>query len=107
MVLLLDCNSDKCAHVWSNLCYLHGFYIRWLIERVVKSDFIFGKIPCFHHSCATLNEQPSNIKTKEVNIPRYISLYPSFQPCPRTQNKVLIVIIYFGKYSIPLSDDIF
>ena len=33
------------------------------IERVVKSDFFFGKRPCFHHSCATWNEQPSNIKT--------------------------------------------
>ena len=29
------------------------------------------------------------------------------QPSPRTQNKVLIVIIYFGIYSIPSSDDIF
>ena len=33
------------------------------IERVVKSDFFFGKRPCFHHSCATWNEQTSNIKT--------------------------------------------
>ena len=32
-------------------------------ERDVKSDFFVRKRPIFHHTCAKLNEQPSNIKT--------------------------------------------
>ena len=37
----------------------------WLHREIESSDsiFLFEKRPCLHHTCATGNEQPSNIKT--------------------------------------------
>ena len=38
------------------------------MERVVKFDFFSRKRPTLHHTCAKLNEQPSNIKTMASGI---------------------------------------
>ena len=37
--------------------------IVWLHRKSHQIRFFFGKRPCLHHTCATWNEQPSNIKT--------------------------------------------
>ena len=34
----------------------------WLHRKRNKIRFFFEKWPCLHHTCATWNEQPSNIK---------------------------------------------
>ena len=35
----------------------------WLHQKSHQIQFFSEKRPCLHHTCATLNEQPSNIKT--------------------------------------------
>ena len=63
MVFILDGCSFHYAHTWSksgiSICWRH------LVTSKESTNpiFFFGKRPCFHHSCATWNEQPSNIKT--------------------------------------------
>ena len=63
MVFILDGCSFHYAHTWSksdnSICWRH------LVTSKESSNPIFflGKRPYFHHSCATWNEQPSNVKT--------------------------------------------
>ena len=63
MVFIIDGCSFLYAHTWSKsgipICWRH------LVTSKESSNPIFflGKRPCFHHSCATWNEQTSNIKT--------------------------------------------
>ena len=63
MVLILDGNLDKGAHVSNNLCYLT--WLRHLIRprAVTNRIFFCRKIPVFIHSCATCFELPSNLST--------------------------------------------
>ena len=63
MVFILDGWSFYYADIWSkkgiSICWRH------LVTSKESSNPIFflGKWPCLHHTCATWNEQPSNIKT--------------------------------------------
>ena len=63
MVLILNCNSDTGAHVWSNLCYL--------IESSHKLDFFLSKRPI---ACETCSELPSNMSTM-VTTASYLCRY--------------------------------
>ena len=59
---IIDGCSLNYAHTWSK----SGLSICWrhlVTSKESSNPFFFGKRPCLHHTCATLNEQPSNIKT--------------------------------------------
>ena len=61
MVFIIDGCSLRYAHTWSksgiSICWRH------LVTSKESSNsiFFFEKRPCLHHTCATWNEQPSNI----------------------------------------------
>ena len=38
----------------------------WLHRKSHRIRFFFEKRPCLHHTCATCNEQPSNIKAMQM-----------------------------------------
>ena len=62
MVFIIDGCSFHYAHTWSKA----GISICWrhlVTSKRLSNPIFFGKRPCFHHTCATWNEQPSNIKT--------------------------------------------
>ena len=65
MVFILDGCSFHYAHTWSNetFRFVEGI---WLHRKNLQIRFFFGKRPCFHHSYATWNEQPSNIKAMVI-----------------------------------------
>ena len=73
IVLIIDGCSFHDAHTWNksgiSICWRH------LVTSIESSNpiFLFGKRPCLHHTCATWNEQPSNIKTMKSRI-----LYPLY-----------------------------
>ena len=68
MVFRLDGCSFDYSHTWSKSGFSILVKAFGYIKRVVKSDLFFGKRPCLHHTCATLNEQPSNIKTMSAMV---------------------------------------
>ena len=73
VVFIIDGCSFHFAHTWSksgiSVCWRH------LVTSKESSNPIlfFGKRPCLHHTCATWNEQQSNIKTR--NCTHYCSSY--------------------------------
>ena len=62
MVLILDGNSEKGAHVRSHLCYLICLMHLFRSITVINQMF-FSEKPIFHHACATCSELPSTIGT--------------------------------------------
>ena len=55
MVLILDCNSEKDAHAWSN-CHL-------IRSRAITNRILFQYIIIFLHPCAICSKLPSNMNT--------------------------------------------
>ena len=39
----------------------------WLHRKIRQIGYFYPKRPIFLHACATLNEQPSNLKTMDLN----------------------------------------
>ena len=67
MVSILDGCSFHYAHTWSKSDM--SIYWRHVVTSKESSNSIFfEKSPCLHHTCATWNEQPSNIKTMVTTL---------------------------------------
>ena len=81
----------------------------WLHRKSHQIRFFFGKRPCFHHSCATWNEQPSSIKPwsvthsqshgcKRLSILAYYYIFLNFLICelPHCYGQFVHVTIEFS-----------
>ena len=86
------------AHIWCksgiSICWRH------LVTSKESSNpiFFFGRRPCLHHTCATWDEQPSNIKT--MTRPKFVTASKTYisythQILIYIYNSPHIIVVYF------------